>query len=112
MSEAGEPAVFWIDERVLRDELRVAPVRRAGIPLSEWLTTLRGEGMRVELYPGTRTLREPGVAAGGVIVRAQRALDAWAFAVPPSALPALEGLLSPAEWATVAAQRGDAAAES
>ncbi len=93
--DGAEPEVYWIVPRAWEDELAVEVVR--GVPLRQWLAILREWGMAVVVLPYQGGI-VGGPADGGRVVAVEADNGRHYFALPPAALPALQGLVPDAAY--------------
>jgi len=91
----AEPEVYWIVPRAWEDALAVEVVR--GLPLRQWLAILREWDMEVVALPYQGGIAG-GPAAGGRVVAVEADNGRHYFALPPAALPALQGLVPDAAY--------------
>jgi len=98
--DGTEPEVYWIVPRAWEDELAVQVVR--GVPLRQWLAILREWDMAVVTLPYQGGITG-GPADGGRVVAVEADNGRHYFALPPTALPALRGLVSDAAYARLLA---------
>jgi len=91
----AEPEVYWIVPRAWEDELAVEVVR--GVPLRQWLAILREWDMEVMTLPYHAGI-VGGPAAGGRVIAVEATNGRHYFALPPAALPALQGLVPDAAY--------------
>ena len=94
-ADGAEPEVYWIVPRAWEDELAVEVVR--GVPLRQWLAILREWGMAVVVLPYQGGI-VGGPADGGRVVAVEADNGRHYFALPPAALPALQGLVPDAAY--------------
>lgn len=90
-----EPQVYWIVPRAWEDELAVQVVRQ--LALSQWLAILGEWEMTVLTLPYARHV-VGGPADGGRVIAVDADNGRHYFALPPEALPALQGLVSDADY--------------
>ena len=93
--DGTEPEVYWIVPRAWEDELAVEVVR--GVPLRQWLAILREWDMEIVTLPDQSRLAG-GPADGGRVVAVEADNGRHYFALPPAALPALQGLVPDAAY--------------
>ncbi len=91
MGNGAEPTVLWIVPGAWEDELEVLP-QHDPIPLRQWLAILREWGMDIVTLPYQNRIAG-GPADGGRVVAVEADNGRHFFALPPAALPALQGLL-------------------
>lgn len=92
----GAVRVWQIDEEAWETEAAVDPVGEP-LPLDEWLASLPEERLTLKVLPISRIAGGP--CDGGHVLLAEAWADRLYFAVPPAALPALEGHLPADEYA-------------
>ena len=93
--DGTEPEVYWIVPRAWEDELAVEVVR--GVPLRQWLAILREWDMEIVTLPYQSRIAG-GPADGGRVVAVEADNGRHYFALPPAALPALQGLVPDAAY--------------
>lgn len=101
MSELPDTYVLWLVPKAWEDERRILP-QYAPIPFDIWLRIVRAEGLQV------RRLAESKIAGGprdqGHVVAIDSDDGTNLFALPPEAIPAIAGLLTPADHADLLRQ--------
>ena len=94
MERLPDAEVLWIVPTAWEDELAVIVIRP--LTVAQWREVVEGGGMTVEVEPESRIAGGP--AAGGYVVRVDGADGLHYFALPPAALPALQGLIPAAAY--------------
>jgi len=93
MERLPDAEVLWIVPTAWEDELAVIVMRP--LTVAQWRQVVDG-GMTVEVEPESRIAGGP--AAGGYVVRVDGEDGLHYFALPPAALPALQGLIPAAAY--------------
>lgn len=103
MSDLPDTCVLWLVPKAWEEERRILP-QYAPIPFDVWLRVVHAEGLHV------RRLDDSKIAGGpcdqGHVIAIDAEYDTNLFALPPEALPALNGLLSPADYSELLRQSG------
>jgi len=101
MSDFPDTYVLWLVPKAWEEERRILP-QYAPIPFDIWLRIVRDERLQI------RRMAESKIAGGpcdrGHVIAIDSDDDINLFALPPEAIPAIAGLLSPDDHAALLRQ--------
>lgn len=105
----AEPCtVYWLEPAAWEHQRAIEVVQT--FALDEWLATIRRHGYRVAI-PAEEATVATGPGAGGQVIAVETRSRQF-FILPPHALSALAGLLSPADYELLATRVANAVADA
>ena len=97
-------SVHWLEPAAWEHQRAIEVLQ--SMTLDEWLAIIRRHGYRVAI-PAEEATVATGLGAGGQVIAVETGSRQF-FILPPDALPALAGLLSPADYELLASRSADA----